>query len=58
MKIGSLRQVASSALLFVVLGEFDKPEAALCYSAVNYSKLGYGDIVMRERGRLLGHSRR
>ena len=54
MTIGSLLQVMIWALLFIVLGEFDKPEAALYYSAVNFSTLGYGDIVMSERWRLLG----
>ena len=52
--IGSLFQVAIWALLFILLGEFDQPEAALYYSAVNFSTLGYGDIVMSERWRLLG----
>jgi hypothetical protein len=54
LMVGSLFQVAIWGLLFIVLGEFDKPEAALYYSAVNFSTLGYGDIVMSERWRLLG----
>src|SRR6478736_3751095 len=54
MTIGSLLQVVIWALLFLVLGEFDQPEAALYYSAVNFSTLGYRDIVMTERWRLLG----
>ena len=54
MTIGSLLQVVIWALLFMLLGEFDQPEAALYYSAVNFSTLGYGDIVMTERWRLLG----
>jgi len=54
LMIGSLLQVAIWALLFILLGEFDKPEPALYYSAVNFSTLGYGDIVMSERWRLLG----
>ena len=52
--IGSLLQVAIWALLFMLLGEFDQPEAALYHSSVNFSTLGYGDIVMSERWRLLG----
>ena len=52
--IGSLLQVAIWALLFILLGEFDQPEAALYHSSVNFSTLGYGDIVMSERWRLLG----
>ncbi len=54
MTVGSLLQVTIWALLFMLLGEFDQPEAALYYSAVNFSTLGYGDIVMTERWRLLG----
>jgi hypothetical protein len=54
MTIGSLLQVMIWAGLFMLLGEFDQPEAALYYSAVNFSTLGYGDIVMSERWRLLG----
>jgi hypothetical protein len=52
--VGSLFQVAIWALLFLALGEFDQPEAAMYYSAVNFSTLGYGDIVMSERWRMLG----
>src|SRR6187402_1616210 len=52
--IGSLLQVAIWAGLFLVLGEFHQPEKALYYSAVNFSTLGYGDIVMTDRWRLLG----
>jgi len=52
--IGNLMQVSIWALLFVLLGEFDRIEPALYYSAVNFSTLGYGDIVMSERWRLLG----
>jgi hypothetical protein len=52
--IGNLLQVTIWAGLFVWLGEFDRIEPALYYSAVNFSTLGYGDIVMSERWRLLG----
>lgn len=52
--IGSLLQVMIWAALFFGLGEFDRIEPALYYSAVNFSTLGYGDIVMTDRWRLLG----
>ena len=52
--IGNLLQVSIWAALFFALGEFDQIEPALYYSAVNFSTLGYGDIVMSERWRLLG----
>jgi hypothetical protein len=54
LMISSLLQVAIWGSLFILLGEFDRPEAALYYSAVNFSTLGYGDIVMSSRWRLLG----
>jgi len=52
--IGSVLQVTIWAGLFLLLGEFDEPKTALYHSAVNFSTLGYGDIVMSERWRLLG----
>ena len=52
--IGSLLQVMIWAVLFFAIGEFDRLEPAIYYSAVNFSTLGYGDIVMTERWRLLG----
>lgn len=52
--IGSLLQVVIWGLLFMLLGEFDDPSEAFYYSAVNFSTLGYGDIVMSARWRLLG----
>ena len=42
------------ALLLCLCGEFAGFEAAYYHSAVNYSSLGYGDIVMSTRWRLLG----
>ena len=51
---GSLLQVMIWAVLLFSIGEFDRLEPALYYSAVNFSTLGYGDIVMSEHWRLLG----
>jgi hypothetical protein len=51
---GHLCQIAIWALLFMKLGEFDDLLTAVYHSAVNFSSLGYGDIVMSERWRLLG----
>jgi len=42
------------ALLFMMCGEFRYFGTALYHSAVNYSTLGYGDIVMGAKWRLLG----
>ena len=52
--IGNLAQVAIWAQLFNMLGEFEAFSAAFYHSAVNFSTLGYGDIVMSEEYRLLG----
>lgn len=47
-------QMALWAALFLLLGEFDDFGAALYHSAVNFATLGYGDIVMSPRWRMLG----
>ena len=54
MLIGNFAQTAIWATLFLVLGEFDDFPTALYHSAVNFSTLGYGDIILSERWRLLG----
>lgn len=51
---GILAQVAIWALLFQVLGEFDRFSEAFYHSAVNFATLGYGDIVMSPARKLLG----
>jgi hypothetical protein len=52
--LAHLVNIALWALLFWLCGEFAEFEVAYYYSAVNYSSLGYGDIVMSPRWRLLG----
>ncbi|MFC0709799.1 ion channel [Azorhizophilus paspali] len=47
-------QMAAWAWVFVLVGEFADFATALYHSAVNFATLGYGDIVMSERWRLLG----
>ena len=42
------------ALVFILCGEFSHFATAVYHSAVNYTSLGYGDIVMSARWRLLG----
>jgi hypothetical protein len=51
---GHLLQFTTWAILFIVLGEFTDMETALYHSIVNFTSLGYGDIVMSPRWRLLG----
>lgn len=52
--IGHMIQVAIWALLFRILNEFSDFPTAFYHSMVNFASLGYGDIVMGERWRLLG----
>jgi hypothetical protein len=52
--LGNLAQLLIWALVFRFLGEFDALDVAVYHSAVNFASLGYGDIVMSERFRLLG----
>jgi hypothetical protein len=52
--IGNLAQVAIWALLFQFVGEFEHFDVAFYHSAVNFSTLGYGDIVMSDQHKLLG----
>jgi hypothetical protein len=54
MLLANFVQIAIWAALFMLLGEFDDFAAALYHSAVNFVTLGYGDIVMSERWRVLG----
>lgn len=49
-----LLQFATWALLFLFLGEFSDFTTAFYHSTVNFTSLGYGDIVMSEQWRLLG----
>lgn len=52
--LGHLFQVAIWAVLFMYLGEFTDFLTAYYHSTVNFASLGYGDIVMSEKWRLLG----
>ena len=52
--VGHLIQIAIWAQLFVWVGEFQHFSIAFYHSAVNFASLGYGDIVMSEKWRLMG----
>ncbi|MCE6980854.1 two pore domain potassium channel family protein [Pseudomonas frederiksbergensis] len=54
MMLGNFVQIAIWATLFMLLNEFDQFATALYHSAVNFATLGYGDIIMSSRWRLLG----
>src|SRR5262249_23727497 len=49
----ALAQIALWAGAFMLCGEFADFEEAFYHSAVNFTTLGYGDIVMSRRWRLL-----
>lgn len=51
---GNLAQIATWALMFRLIREFDDYGTAFYHSAVNFATLGYGDVVMSARHRLLG----
>lgn len=52
--IGHLAHIAVWAMVFMTIGEFATFADAFYHSAVNYTTLGYGDIVMSRRSHLLG----
>jgi Ion channel len=49
-----LLEIVIWALVFAACGEFLALPAALYHSAVNYTSLGYGDVIMSASWRLLG----
>lgn len=51
--VAHLVEIALWALVFVVCGEFHDFGTAYYHSAVNYTTLGYGDIIMSPSWRLL-----
>jgi hypothetical protein len=54
MTVGNLAQIALWGAFFLGLGEFEQVYGAIYQSAVNFSSLGHGDIVMSRERRLLG----
>jgi hypothetical protein len=51
---GNMIQITIWAGLFYSYGEFEAFTTAFYHSVVNFATLGYGDIVMSEKRRLLG----
>ena len=49
-----LIEIALWAALLVVCGEFQEFATAYYHSAVNYTTLGYGDVIMSPAWKLLG----
>ena len=54
MAAAHLMEIALWATAFRASGEIATFETALYFSAQNYTTLGYGDIVLSDRWRLLG----
>jgi len=52
--VAHLIEIALWAGLFVICGEFPDFGTAYYHSAVNYTTLGYGDLIMSPSWRLLG----
>jgi hypothetical protein len=52
--VAHLIEIGLWAVVFSLCGEFTNLGAAFYHSAVNYTTLGYGDVVMSPRWRLLG----
>ena len=52
--LSHLAQIAVWGLVFIGCGEFEAFSTAFYHSAMNYTTLGYGDIVMSPPWRLLG----
>jgi ion channel len=54
LMLGNIFQIAFWALLYTALGAFKDFETALYFSGVTFTSLGYGDVVLNGRMRLLG----
>jgi hypothetical protein len=52
--VAHLTEIALWAALFVMCGEFKSFGTAYYHSAVNYTTLGYGDLIMTSSWKLLG----
>ena len=52
--VAHLTEIALWAALFVACGEFNSFGLAYYHSAVNYTTLGYGDMIMTPSWKLLG----
>jgi hypothetical protein len=54
LMLGNFIQIMIWGVLFMALSEFSELYEAVYHSAVNFSSLGYGDVVMSKRWKLLG----
>jgi hypothetical protein len=54
MTLANFGQIVIWGVLFICLGEFRTAYEAIYHSAVNFTSLGYGDVVMSPRWKLMG----
>jgi hypothetical protein len=54
MTLANFVQIVIWGVLFICLGEFKAAYEAIYHSAVNFTSLGYGDVVMSARWKLMG----
>jgi hypothetical protein len=54
MMLGNFVQIVIWGTVFICLGEFSELYEAVYHSAVNFTSLGYGDVVMSARWKLMG----
>jgi hypothetical protein len=54
MVLATFAQIMIRGTAFLALGEFNELYEAVYHSAVNFTSLGYGDVVMSKRWKLLG----
>lgn len=52
--VAHLIEIALWSAVFMICGEFHEFGTAYYHSAVNYTTLGYGDLIMSPKWRLLG----
>ena len=52
--VAHLIQIGLWAAAYLMIGEFSTFDSAFYYSAQNYTALGYGDVLLSARWRLLG----
>jgi hypothetical protein len=53
LMIGNIVQAAFWALIYMALGAFEDFETALYFSGATFTSLGYGDVVLNGRERLV-----
>ncbi|UBO73595.1 ion channel [Aeromonas rivuli] len=54
LMLGNFIQITLWGTLFLTLGEFTQLYDAIYHSGVNFTSLGYGDIVMSHHWKMLG----